>query len=117
MTIARAFRLLLSMIAIVIVAWSFIDVARRINERRKTEAQRPITLTILHWGGKDEDQIVDSLKDRYTAEHPNVRIIRIGTPDSGALTAKFKTMTSAGTPPDLFYLPPDLLAEAAELKL
>ena len=73
MTIARAFRLLLSMIAIVIVAWSFIDVARRINERRKSEAQRPITLTILHWGGKDEDQIVDSLKDRYTAEHPNVQ--------------------------------------------
>jgi hypothetical protein len=33
------------------------------------------------------------------------------------MTAKLKTLISAGTPPDLFYLPPDMLAVIASLRL
>ena len=117
MTFARASRLLLSFIALVIVAGSFIDVARRSYINWQQNRLRPVTLTILHWGAKDEANVVQTLADNYMAAHPNVRIVRIGTPDSGALTAKFKTMISAKEPPDLLYLPPDLLPDAAEFNL
>ena len=101
----------------VIVAGSFVDVARRGYVNWQQRRQRPITLTILHWGAKDEANVVQSLADNYMAAHPNVRIERIGTPDSGALTAKFKTMISANEPPDLLYLPPELLPDVADYKL
>jgi multiple sugar transport system permease protein len=43
--------------------------------------------------------------------------VRIPVPGSGDMIAKLKTMISAGTPPDLFYLAPEMLPEAADLKL
>ena len=117
MTIARAIRLLLAGISLLIVVWSFCDVGARIWRRHVQERERPVTLTILHWGGKDEEQIVQALADKYIAAHPKVRIVRIGVPGSGELKSKFKTMVAAAEPPDLLYLPPDLLPDAAELKL
>src|SRR5438067_491970 len=117
MTIARAIRLLLAGISLVIVLWSFYDVALRVIQQRRAMHERPITLTILHWGDKDESQIVEDLKNKFEASHPNIRIVRIPTPGSSDMTAKLKTMVSAGDPPDLFYLPPDMLAEVADLKL
>src|SRR5690242_7780681 len=106
MTIARAIRLLLSFAAIAIVAWSFFDVGRRAVKRRMAERDRPITLTVLHWGNPGEDRIVKNLCETYQAQNPKVRIIRINTGDSGAMRNKLKTMMAAGQPPDLFYLPP-----------
>lgn len=105
------------MVSLAIVAWAFVDVALRSYHRWRDAHERPVTLTILHWGGKDEAQIVETLARKYMELNPHVRINRIGTPGSGEMTAKFKTLVSAGAPPDLFYLPPDLLAEVAEMKL
>ncbi len=117
MTIARASRLLLVIISALIVVWAFGDVARRSYQRWKAEHARPITLTLMHWGDKDEAQIVETLAQQYMRLNPRVRIVRIGTPGSGEMAAKLKTMISSGMPPDLFYLPPDMLAEVAELTL
>jgi multiple sugar transport system permease protein len=116
MTLARASRILLAVAAALIVAWSFFDVGRRALARREMEHDRPITLTIMHWGDRAEDQIVQDLAERYMAEHPQVRIVRIN-PGTGDFRAKLKTMFAAGTPPDVFYLPPDLFPELATLKL
>src|SRR5687768_10273922 len=117
MTLARATRLLLAIVSAAVVAWAFADVSRRAYVRRQEARTRPITLTLLHWGGKDEAEIVETLRQRYEEQNPRIRIVRIGTPGSGEMVAKLKTLISAGTPPDLFYLPPDMLAEMAELKL
>src|SRR5437867_1315546 len=99
MTISRAIRLLLVSITILIVIWSFFDVARRIVTKRGAEHDRPVTLTILHWGAKDEDVLVRQQVERYQQLNPRVRIVRINTGDSGAMRSKLKTMMAAGTPP------------------
>src|SRR4051812_34534004 len=122
MTIARAIRLLLSLVAILIVAWAFFDVGHRLigeqlGQRASSDpAQQKITLTLLHWGDKAEDVIVEDLIHRYEREHPNVKILRIN-PGYADFLPKLKTMMAAGTPPDIFYLPPDVFADLATLKL
>src|SRR3954447_17344002 len=115
MTVARASRLLLSFIALSIVAWSFFDVARRAVVRNHAEHSRPITLTMMHWGEQAEDIVVDKLAQRYMREHPNVQLMRINAGQD--FHAKLKTMMAAGTPPDIFYLPPDTFPQWASLKL
>ena len=92
MTIARAIRWLLALATIVTIVWAFFDVGRRAWRLHVAQRERPITLTILHWGGKDEDQIVETLQHSYESQNPHVRIVRIGTPGSGEMTAKLKTM-------------------------
>jgi multiple sugar transport system permease protein len=116
MSIARAIRLVLSLVAICIVVWSFYDVGRRAVIKRQSEHDRPIVLTVLHWGDKAEDVIVQNLIDRYEADHPNVRLVRIN-PGGPNYRPKIKTMMAAGTPPDVFYLPPDIFPELAHLKV
>jgi multiple sugar transport system permease protein len=114
MTVARSIRLLLAAISVLVVVWAFMDVGARIVRKWKLEHQRPITLTILHWGDPAENRIVQDLVDRYMADNPQVRIVRIHASD---MRPKLKTMMAAGAAPDLFYLPPDLLPELAQLKL
>jgi ABC-type glycerol-3-phosphate transport system substrate-binding protein len=110
MTIARATRLLLAFASLLIVVWSFWDVTVRAIAKHRLEHSRPITLTLLHWGDKAEDVIVNDLIASYEREHPNVHIIRIN-PTYLSFRPKLKTMMAAGTPPDIFYLPPDVLPE------
>jgi multiple sugar transport system permease protein len=71
---------------------------------------------MMHWGEQAEDEIVQQMVERYERENPNVTIVRI---NAGAtdFRAKLKTMMAAGTPPDVFYLPPDIFPELAHLKL
>ena len=113
-SIAKILRGSLVVVVVAFVVWSFVDVGRRIVERRMAESARPITLTILHWGDPTENQIVQSLVDAYERDNPRVRIVRIPT---SQFDSKLKTMMAAGTPPDLFYLPPRMLPELASLKL
>jgi len=108
---------MLALLALGIVVWSFFDVGRRVIAQKRAEHERPITLTILHWGDKAEDVIVRDLAARYMRDHPTVRIVRINAGDAGTMRSKLKTMMAAGTPPDLFYLPPDILPELAQMKL
>ncbi len=113
--IARTARTLLALIAVAIVLWSFFDVVRRGVERHRGD--RPVTLTMLHWGAPSEDKIVADIVEEYKKTHPNVRIIRINPGDADTTRNKLKTMLAAGQPPDVFYLPPDLLPELANLKI
>src|SRR5687767_2422173 len=117
MTIARASRLLLVFAATLIVAWSFFDVGRRAVGRWRAGHARPVVLTVMHWGERAEDAVVQKLVDRYTAENAHVEIVRINPGSSGDFRSKLKTMLAAGTPPDVFYLPPDAVPELAGLKL
>ncbi len=110
--------MLLGLATALIVVWAFADVGRRTVARWRMEHERPITLEILHWGDTAEAGVVQKLVERYEAEHPRVRIVRIHTPGgSGEMTNKLKTMLAAGTPPDLFYLPPDQLPVLAQMHL
>ena len=52
----QVFRWLLASASIVTIAWAFFDVSQRAWRQHVAQRERPITLTILHWGGKDEDQ-------------------------------------------------------------
>ena len=115
MTPARAVRFVLSFAALLVVLWSFVNVGHRAWKRFKLTHDRPITLTVLHWGGKEEDQIVETLVQTYMRENPQVNIIRINS--GPGYDAKIKTMMAAGTPPDVFYLPPNLFADFAHMKL
>ncbi|CAN5466684.1 hypothetical protein BH09PLA1_BH09PLA1_16860 [soil metagenome] len=112
MSLARAVRILLALAALLIVVWAFFDVGARIANRA---TRGKIELTIMHWGDPDEDAILENLKRKFEAEHPNIRINRINA--GGEFTAKLKTMFAAGTPPDLFYLGVDQVSELAGLKL
>jgi multiple sugar transport system permease protein len=115
-TPARAIRLLLAFISLVIVGWSFIYVGRQALARHRLKRERPVTLTVLHWGNKEEDLIVQTLVNHYMKRNPHVRITRINSGGTD-YRAKIKTMMAAGDPPDVFYLPPDVFANFAHLKL
>jgi len=114
MTIAKSIRVLLAGISACIVAWAFVTVIARAVNRWSSLQQRPIELTILHWGDPAENRIVEDLVAEYEKQNPKVKIVNIHASD---MPSKLKTMLAAGTPPDLFYLPPNLLPELAELKL
>ncbi|HSV14911.1 MAG TPA: extracellular solute-binding protein, partial [Tepidisphaeraceae bacterium] len=116
MTIPRAFRLLLSLAAILIVVWAFFDVIHRGIQRNSAQHDRPITLTVLHWGDQAEDQIMEALDREFEDQHQNIRIVRIN-PGAGDYESKLKTMLAAGTPPDVFYLRPEMLRDFASMKL
>ena len=115
MTIARATRILLASAASLIVVWAFFDVGRRAVARWKLQHDRPITLTMLHWGDPDEVGIVQKLVARFEQDNPRIRINRINVP-SGDFRAKLTTMRAAGDPPDRFDLPADLFPELATLR-
>src|SRR5256885_9246433 len=105
MTIGRATRYLLAIASLLIVVWSFFDVPHRAIAKHRLEHSKPITLTLLHWGDKAEDVIDEDLIHSYESLHPNVHIVRIN-PTYDHFREKLKTMLAAGTPPDIFYLPP-----------
>lgn len=114
MSLGKMIRGLLLCVTLGIVAWSFGTVGARFVGQWIGKDHRKVELTILHWGDPAENSIVQALTERYMADHPDVRVLRIQSAD---FRPKLKTMMAAGTPPDLFYLPTDLLPELATLKL
>lgn len=116
MTIARATRLLVGFVALLIIGWSFLDVGRRAVGLSQGALDHTVNLTIMHWGEQAEDAVVAQLVERYMRENPHVHITRIN-PGANDFRSKLKTMLAAGTPPDVFYLPPDIFPELASLKL
>ena len=109
----RGGRVLLVAATVLVIVWSFAVVLGR-AAHQYFAASRQKQITILHWGSAQEEAIVQQLCDGYHALHPDVFINRIPTSD---FPSKLKTMMAAGTPPDVFYLPPDLMPELATLKL
>ncbi len=98
--VAGNLRLLLGLAAAALLLWSFFVVGARVL-RHVHPAGKKITLTVLHWGSKQETQIVRDLLRHYRKTHPKLRIRRI---HANAYGTKLRTMFSAGAPPDLFYL-------------
>lgn len=110
--IAKAFRLVLILVSLAIVVWSFGDVGARMAARLLDRWRNPVQLTVMHWGNPAEDEIVEDLVAEFMRQNPEVKIIRI---NAGDFRSKIKTMMSGGSPPDVFYLPPDLLPQFARL--
>jgi multiple sugar transport system permease protein len=116
MSFASIVRKILLLLVVAIVAWAFFDFGRRIVWRQQQLAERPIELTVMHWGDPAEDKIMADLVTTYERENKNVRVHRIN-PGAAAFSTKLMTMMAADTPPDVFYLKPDMLPKLAELKL
>jgi ABC-type sugar transport system permease subunit/ABC-type glycerol-3-phosphate transport system substrate-binding protein len=112
---AKTIRLLLLIFTALVVIWSFFDVGLRIGRRLAARAERPVELTVLHWGNPAEDKIVADLVSAFEAQNPKVRVIRVNA--GGDFPNKIKTMMAAGTPPDVFYLRPDQFPEFAQMGL
>jgi multiple sugar transport system substrate-binding protein len=115
--LARASRLSLLAIAVCIVMWSFGTVGGRLLHSYLALRNQPVKLTVLHWGDQAEDRIVQTLVDQFQLQHPTVQIVRINGGSGGDYDGKLRSMMAAGTPPDLFYLAPESLADLASMKL
>lgn len=114
-SLGQAVRVVLGLAVVYIIGWSFVEVGKRLWQQRESRQEKPVQLTILHWGDAAEDNILTTLLNQYMKEHPKVKITRINA--GGSFDSKIKTMMSAGTPPDMFYLPTNIFPELAELKL
>lgn len=113
MWIGKISRFILAIVTLLIIAWAFYDFGHRAWTLHKLRQEKPIELTILHWGSPEEVKIVTDLAREFENQHPDVRIVQIST---GDFTSKIKTMMAGDIPPDVFYLPPELLPEFAEKK-
>lgn len=111
----KSIKWLLTAVVVLAVAWAFFDYGRRFVRHRHDLAERPIELTVMHWGNPDEDKIVADLAARFQEQHKDVRIVRINA--GGDFPSKIKTMMAANSAPDVFYLPPFMLSELATDKL
>ena len=115
MTLGRVLRYLLAFAALLVVVWSFLDVGYRAFHRaREARVDDRTELTILHWGDNDEIAIVQTLVDQFEAEHPGIRVKRLHASD---YHTKLNTMFAADTPPDLFYLPAEMVPKFAQMGL
>ncbi len=109
--VGRALRYLVALAALLLVVWSFIDVGVRIARQVAGASDRPITLTVLHWGNTEEEAIVEQLIAEFERTHPEIGVERL---HANSYDAKLKTMLAAGTPPDLFYLRYEDVADFAD---
>ena len=114
--VTKPIKWLLTAATLLLIVWAFFDVARRYVQHRHDLRERPVELTVMHWGDPAEDKIVDDLVKKFESQNADVRITRIN-PGAGDFANKLKTMMAAGIAPDVFYLPPMLLPELAENKL
>lgn len=104
--LARAYRWLLAIAAILIVAWAFVWVAVR-EVRSSFTAGDEVELVLMHWsggGGEEEDAIVADSIRVFEERNPGIRVKRINPGDSGQYFTKLQTMMAAGEPPDVFYM-------------
>ena len=97
----------LALSAGVLVVWSFGWVATRpLRQNEGLEGRTEIT--VLHWGDRAEDEIVESMVASCEAAHPHLKIKRINA--TANYTAKLQTMIAGGNPPDLFFWNSHMLA-------
>lgn len=113
---AFSLRLLLACSAAIVVLWSFFWVFTR-PLRREARAANQVELTVLHWGDKNEDQVVAGLVREFEQLNPDIRILRTNVGSAPQLATKLQTMLASGTPPDLFYLESERVADFASKNL
>ena len=113
--IARVARISMAIVAGVVICFSFGWVAARPWLYGNAQPNR-VTLTIMHWGGKDEDAIIADLVREFEARNPGVHVERIN-PGWTHFSRKLQTMMAAGDPPDVFYLGNDFVPKFAGMGL
>jgi multiple sugar transport system permease protein len=106
--IRRIGAITLAGITAIIVFWSLYWVVTR-PLRAEKGWEGKIELTIIHWGDRNEDEIVESLCASFEAAHTNITIKRINA--SANYTSKLQTMIAGGSPPDLFFWNSHMLAQ------
>lgn len=114
--LARLGRHVLVGASLVLVVASFLWVSSR-PFRSERGPQDKTTVTIMHWSGEagsEEDAIVQNLVEDFEAQHPDIRVHRINPGSAGFFYTKLQTMMAAGTPPDLFYVGAESLANFAK---
>ncbi|MFO0837700.1 MAG: extracellular solute-binding protein [Phycisphaerae bacterium] len=110
--LVQSLRWLLGLVAAGLVLFSFLWVITR-PLRQQARRGDQIELRILHWGDKQEDQIVAGLVAAFEAQNHDIRVIRTNTGSPAQLATKLQTMLASGDPPDLFYLPFEKVAAIA----
>ena len=108
--IKRCVGFVLAAITGLIILWSLYWVAMR-PIRMGKRLRGKTEVTILHWGDREEDEIVESLCASFEASHPDISIKRINA--SADYTSKLQTMIAGGNPPDLFFWNSHMLPEYA----
>jgi ABC-type sugar transport system permease subunit/ABC-type glycerol-3-phosphate transport system substrate-binding protein len=111
---AKSLRFILLVVVLAIVVWAFLTAGTRAIGIASRGHDRPVELTILHWGNRAEEGVVQSLVEQFERENPTIKVRRIHASD---FDSKLKTMFVGNSPPDLFYLPPHLMPGLVELKL
>lgn len=116
LTLGRLARWTVALCTVVLLVFSFAWVASRPLRKQQLRAgQRQ--LTVLHWGDKNEDEIVKQLCAEFESQHPDIRLLRINLGQAAAVNTKLQTMFAAGDPPDVFYLGYEKAADIASKDL
>ena len=105
--ISRAVRIALACVAGVIVIWSLYWVLTR-PLRQKKELGGRTEIILIHWGAREEDEIVESLRKSFEEEHPDIKIKRINA--AAGYGTMVQTMVAAGNPPDVIFMNSQMLA-------
>lgn len=105
---AAYLRYMLGFTASVIVCWAIWWVCTRpVREKRQLAGRTEIVL--IHWGGHEEDEIVESLCKSFEVKHPAIRIKRLNA--SAGYATKVQTMVAAGNPPDVIFMNSHMLPQ------
>src|ERR1043166_7339027 len=103
--VGRGSRVTVAILAASLVLFSFGWVGWRILARTDRTSGR-VTIRVLHWGDKTEDDIDRRLVADFEQlpENRDVKVVRINLGQAAAVRTKLQTMFAAGDPPDVFYL-------------
>ncbi len=109
--VGRLMRWLAAAAAAGLLLWSIWWVIQRGQRVQVVEGQ--VQLTVLHWGDKNEDEIVAGLIADFERLNPDIKVVRTNVGSPGQLATKLQTMLAAGDPPDVFYLDYERLPDLA----
>ncbi len=112
--LSHGLRRLVVISSAVILVWSFLWVMTR--PWRTTAARTGQTvLRVVHWGEKQEDQIVRQLIEEFESlpENRDIKVLRINPGQAANVNTKLQTMFASGEPADVFYLGAEKVADFA----
>jgi multiple sugar transport system permease protein/multiple sugar transport system substrate-binding protein len=98
-------RVAVAVVAVALLVFSFAWWGYRRFSREKLPPD-VVSLKVLHWGDKVEDEIVAKLVRDFERlpENKGIKIVRINPGQAASVRTKLQTMFAAGEPPDVFYL-------------
>ncbi len=117
--LGRSFRILVSVAATIVVLFSFGWVIARPMIRADRLNADQVQITVLHWGEKNEDEILARLVSDFESlpENHDIRVLRTNLGQLAAVNTKLQTMFAAGDPTDVFYLSYEKVADFASKDL